>query len=78
MDADLLKELTGESEITEHHDYGMPKSFSSSDTLFINVSVGTFLYHVVASHQASLSYRSDHPKSRILPVGVVRNKGCTL
>lgn len=27
--------LTGESEITEHHDYGTPKSFSSSDTLFI-------------------------------------------
>lgn len=47
----------------------MPKSFSSSDTLSIMLC-WPFLYCVVTSHQASLSCRSDHLKSRVLPVGV--------
>lgn len=76
MDTDGLKELTGNSQITEYYDYGMPKPFSSSDTRFIMLC-WPFLYCVVTSHQASLPHRSGHPKSRFLPVGVcvVRNKG---
>lgn len=79
MDTDGLKELTGNSQITEYYDYGMPKPFFSSDTLFIMLC-WPFLYCVVTSHQASLPYRSGHPKSRILAVGVWSGQGseCTL